>query len=84
MATFSITLVVHSAPSVSATFIPEACQFDAPVAPGTVVGTVDVDPPEWSGIITVDAPFSMMGNNVVVGPIPLAMGTYMASGVATP
>ncbi len=85
MAGFSITLVVHGAKAKSVTFtrsFPD--EVDGPVAPGTVIGSVAIDPPGWHGIISVDAPFTMNGMDVVVGPVPLVEGTYISNGVATP
>lgn len=86
MATFSVTVVVAggTVPATSATFIPAAGPFSEPVAPGTVVGAVTVTPANWSGVITIDAPFTMQGTSVVVGASPLAAGTYEADGLATP
>lgn len=87
MATFSITLVVSGGAvhATSALFTPAPGPFIAPLAPGTVVGTVKVEPANWSGVISVDDPFTMQGMSVVVGPDgPLEAGTYEANGLATP
>ena len=84
MATFTYTLVVNSTASTSATFTPAPGPFNAPVAPGTVVGSVTVLPGGWSGVLTVDPPFAMSGNNVVVGPTALTAGNFAISGSATP
>jgi hypothetical protein len=84
MAAFSYTLVINGQASTSAVFTPVSTPLQAPVAPGTVVGNVVVQPAGWSGVLTVDAPFSMQGNAVVVGPAPLQAGSYSITGAATP
>jgi hypothetical protein len=84
MSTFNFTLVVNSPASTSVTFTPATGPFVAPLAAGTVVGSVAVLPTTWSGVISVSAPFSMAGNNVVVGSTALAAGSYNGTGSATP
>ncbi len=84
MATFSFTVVVNGPASASLVFTPVQTAFTSPVPAGTVVGSVAVGPPDWSGVLSVDGPFVMIGNNVVVGDVPLTAGTYAMSGTATP
>ena len=84
MAAFTYTLVISGTASTSAVFMPVTTPFAAPVPPGTVVGNVVVQPAGWSGVLTVDAPFSMNGNAVVVGPVALQAGSYSITGAATP
>lgn len=83
---FVYTLVISGgAESTLATFIPVEHPLPAPVASGTVVGMVEVEPSNWSGIITVEMPFSMQGNNVVVAEgQELTEGSYTIAGEATP
>lgn len=84
MAQFQYTLIVTTTPSTAATFTPSGGPFHEPVAPGTMIGVVSVEPPTWNGVIAVNAPFAMSGKNVVVGPTPLAAGTYSISGHTDP
>ena len=84
MAAFTYTLVVSGSAATSAVFTPTATPLTAPVPPGTVVGSVEVEPDTWSGVLTVDAPFAMQGHNVVVGPQPLQAGSHSIHGMATP
>lgn len=84
MSTFTYVLTVTAADSTSATFTPAQAKFAAPVAPGTVIGTVSVEPSDWNGLVVVGAPFAMSGMNVVVGAAPLAAGVYSISGNSVP
>ena len=84
MANFTFTFVVTGEVATSATFTAATGPFTAPVAPGTVVGTVTVLPANWSGLITVNAPFAMNGKNVVIGSTALASGSYTINGSALP
>ena len=84
MAAFSYTLVVNGVPSTSAVFTPVTTPLQAPVAPGTVVGNVVVQPGNWSGVLTVEPPFATQGLAIVVGPVPLQAGSYSITGAATP
>lgn len=85
-AQFSGTINVTAAKSKTATFIAAAETFDAPVAPGTIVGHVEVDPPGWKGTLTVNQPFVVPQNtnNIAVGTVQLAEGEYTVSGSADP
>jgi hypothetical protein len=84
MAAFTYTLVISGAVSTSAVFTPTVEELIPPVKSGTIVGSVVVEPVDWSGVLTVDAPFAMEGNKVVVGPTPLEADTYEISGRSTP
>lgn len=63
--------------SVPANFTAAPGPFFAPLASGTVVGSVT-----GAGTFTVNAPFAMSGSNIVVGASPLAAATYTISGAA--
>ena len=85
MASYSYTITVTSVPSTSAVFTPVGDgTFTAPLASGTTVGSVVVTPPDWTGVLTVNAPFSMNGTDVIVGPTALAKGTYSVNGSSNP
>ena len=84
MAHYTYTLIIQGVAAESATFVPLAGALTAPVPPGTAIGRVDVLPATWNGVLTVNTPFAMSGRNVVVGPTPLAAGTYQITGDATP
>jgi hypothetical protein len=69
----------------AATFLPTGTTFTEPLPVGTIVGTVIVSPPTWVGIISVDTPFEMSGNVVIVGgDTPLDADTYPVAGSVFP
>ena len=69
----------------AASFLPTGTTFTEPLPPGAVVGSVIVSPPTWVGIISVDFPFDMSGNSVIVGgTVPLPADTYPVTGSVFP
>lgn len=58
-ASFTVTWVINSPAATAAVFTPAPGPFDAPLAAGTLLGTVAITPTDWSGSFTptgADAP----------------------------
>lgn len=88
MSSTTFTIVVTSSPSTSITFTPSGAQLVAPVPQNTLVGSVVVQPSNWSGVITISgadaAFFSMSGLNVVTAQQLTEVRSYTATLTASP
>lgn len=84
MASYSYTITVSGPVSTSIQFIPEGTGiYNGPVPAGTTVGRIVVQPPEWSGVVTAEAPFTVVGDKIV-NVIQLEIGTHSVAGQSNP
>lgn len=69
---FTVTWVINSPGAQAANFTPAAGPFTAPLASGTLLGTVTITPSDWSGSFT---PTGAQAADLVVVPSG-NMGVY--------
>lgn len=88
MSSTNVTITVTSTPSTAVTFTAAASGFVAPVAPGTILGSVAVTPSTWSGTLSLTgtnaSSVAVSGTNIVVGATALSAGSYTFTIDATP
>jgi hypothetical protein len=88
MQNFSISWRVSGVPAASATFIPSAAAFVAPLPSGTVIGHIDIQPADWEGTILLSGANSdciaVNSSRDVVTVTVLTAGDYSATGLVAP
>lgn len=90
MVNVNVTFTISSAPAISGTFTPTP-GLVAPVLPGTILGTIAIQPAGWIGGLALTGPDAaslqiggVAPNYTVVAGATLLAGSYSDTVVPTP